>query len=391
MCPGNPPAALRRRHKSSRFKFSSRNTNNNSVTFPMGESNDGNQNYSGIFHSFTTARTVLVIASILLVLSLLSLRSTANNYDARTRNRTLTDLTNTILDLTKQLQTTTEGRYDETTNDTNDDTNNQKIKAIKQQLIETQKALAKEERNLNSKMTDAEKLRETLSEQIDADLKHIEEYDRRIEEASAIVSQNKAEAEREEEENANLKIKLAFAIEELGNIREGRRKNSNHLRGGGASSRSRDGGGGSVRSELFKSGDNVEIFEYMEGGEVALRPAIILSVNTGGTYDMVQLDTGHFHKNVKTDQFRPYQILPEGQPALYQDSKIETGAEPHYVPVTIVQFVPDSSNEGHELHGRYQFRIDGDDGGSTTTAAVGEMGEIKEGKAAMIHRIERSL
>mmetsp|Transcript_977 Transcript_977/g.1681 ORF Transcript_977/g.1681 Transcript_977/m.1681 type:complete len:421 (+) Transcript_977:180-1442(+) len=416
MCPGNPTTALRRR-----FKFGSRNKTNidNSLTtFPLvvETDDDANKSYSGIFRSSTTTArsTVLAIASIvLLVLSLLGLISTANNYyyyyhGATTSNRrTLTDLTNTMLHLTKQIQTT-EGRDDETINDnSNNNNNDQKIKALKQQLIETQTALTNEEQKLNSKMTDTEKIRDSLLDQINNDKNNLRESDRKIERVAAVVLQNRKETIRGEEENANLKIKLAFAIEELENIREppsssvvvGRK--NNNLRGGGGASASRDDGSGSGSgsnvSEFYRPGDNVEIFEHVEGtGEVALRPAIISNANTDGTYDMVQLETGHLNKNLETQQFRTYQILLKGQSALYQDSRIGTapggsGGDdvvdvveplPHYVPVTIVQFVRDSAREGHELHGRYQFRIDGDGDGSTT---IGEIGEIKEGNAAMIH------
>mmetsp|Transcript_13818 Transcript_13818/g.30014 ORF Transcript_13818/g.30014 Transcript_13818/m.30014 type:complete len:132 (+) Transcript_13818:804-1199(+) len=99
-------------------------------------------------------------------------------------------------------------------------------------------------------------------------------------------------------------------------------------------------------------------------------PAIVSDVNADGTFDLVHLEHARLEKHVRREQFQPYHVLPQGTLAFYQESPGE------YLPITIVGFVRESARVNFEIHGKYQFVLNGD-----------ESNEVREGNASMIHSV----
>mmetsp|Transcript_37135 Transcript_37135/g.89567 ORF Transcript_37135/g.89567 Transcript_37135/m.89567 type:complete len:361 (-) Transcript_37135:350-1432(-) len=165
--------------------------------------------------------------------------------------------------------------------------------------------------------------------------------------------------ETEHDDNAKLKVAYAFALAELEKARRGggdKDTNVRHRKLRGVNH--------------YQPGDSIEILESDRGGMMNLWPGIVHSLNTNGTYDLVNLGHSIILNNMESTQVRTYQTYLEGTQALFLDRKNV------YLPITIVRSVPNSAEKGFELHGKYEYRVDGD-----------ESMEIKECMAVRVHRL----
>lgn len=311
---------------------------------------------TGIFRS-QTARMVLSVSAVALLL--VSFMGMGSGGGAPT----VKDLSDTVMDLTRQLQNNM-GIEDASR------PNGKSTEELQHELDEKTIELAWEKQHVEDAETTKEFMYNSMREQIvnDHDL-----LDKTVGKIKQFAGKN-AEIERklmdEETENSNLKTALAFALEELAKERA-----KLPPAPGAPKIKDQDLVNDQRRTQTlrnkkrgFQPGDNIEIIEYQEGGKVALRPGIVAEIHDDGTFDLVKLEQSIMIKGFKSGQFQTYLAYHEGMHALYEVQREV------YVPIRIMQFFPGSAQPHFELHGAYQFTYDS------------SPDEIREGPAMRMHR-----
>jgi len=302
-----------------------------------------NNKNGGIFRS-NAARALLIISSLALILfALLSPSSPAST----TAN--LKELSDRVVDLTRQLQSV----------GSKDSADLAELDRLRHDLDDKDIELAWEKQHVDNQKDIQRLMQESMVSQIQADQHYLEEYDHKLNGATAETHKIEMTLAKEQRDNAQLKHALQFALEELARAREGlppapeRKSGENGGNGNGQGNKTekklRGPGAG------YQPGDNIEIIEHEDSGKIALRPGIISGVNPDGTYHLVKLEQSILIKNKQRSDFQTYHVYWHGMSALYQETR------DNFIPITIVEFVPKSAREGFEIHGKYLFTFDSDE------------------------------
>ena len=188
--------------------------------------------------------TVLVIVLVCALLSSFISQKSSGSH-------TLKDLSDTIIDITRQLQNIGIGGEKDST----------EIEKLKRKLTEKEIELAWESQHVSDEKEQLKEVHDSLLDQIRKGKTIIEGEEKRITEIGMVHKRTERSLHKTQIENAKLKVDLAFAIEQLAKIRSKFPAAPDSPR-----ARKRLGGG------QYHPGDNVEIIEYEAGGRVSLRP-----------------------------------------------------------------------------------------------------------------------
>mmetsp|Transcript_7686 Transcript_7686/g.17399 ORF Transcript_7686/g.17399 Transcript_7686/m.17399 type:complete len:375 (+) Transcript_7686:151-1275(+) len=305
----------------------------------------------GIFRS-STARAVLAISSVVLLIN--SLVGIGTNHATNVKN-----LSDTVTSLSRQLHTL----------EVENENKIHEVETLEKQVSDKDIELAWENQHVENQMESQGLMHKAMMKQIQKDQEMIQESHKFTHHVAHTGILAQRELESEYEANANLKLALASALEELASARK-QLPGGNNRGGEEKIGMDLDGNTRKLRGvSLFQPGDNIDIIEYEEGGKIALRPGIVSEVNNNGTFNLVKLEESIKLSNRKREQFQTYRVYEEGTPALYQEAKDV------FAPITIVKFLPGSARKGFEIHGNYRYTYD---------RSVNKV--VREARAMRIHR-----
>jgi len=347
---------------------------------------------SGIFRS---SNALLAVSSLALIAVVLL--GAASHRD---RASNLKELSDTVLDLTQKLQVISK----------ENERKEREIVILQKEYEDKKIELSWENQHVHDEVERHEEMYRYMAKELVGNQDILYKNSKVASQFELENNEMMMSLETEHDDNAKLKVAYAFALAELEKARRGggdKDTNVRHRKLRGVNH--------------YQPGDSIEILESDRGGMMNLWPGelilvdlltsqkvhafcanfkmdmlkttfacctrfghssltlltyhsliqgIVHSLNTNGTYDLVNLGHSIILNNMESTQVRTYQTYLEGTQALFLDRKNV------YLPITIVRSVPNSAEKGFELHGKYEYRVDGD-----------ESMEIKECMAVRVHRL----